>query len=135
MTESPDPSIIPAALKRYVRDPVAEEYTVEIFEDWHAVLDDHLSELFRSKGSSLSDESVIEDWEKANRESIERRRLYLRDRYGALLPYAFVSANAKMEYLAAEGHQEFQAGSLSEALIEVVQEFVEIISDRSEFER
>ena len=134
MTSSDEEEPVHPELTRYVRDPVPEKYTVEIFEDLHAVIDNHLIELARMRGSDDSEESLIQDWEKLFRQKIEDRRESIRKDFGARLPYAFVAGEVKMEYLLKAGHPKYQSGKVPDGVIEVMQEFIEIVSYREEFE-
>jgi hypothetical protein len=134
MNSSNDEEPIDPALTRYVRDPVPEKYTVEIFEDLHAVIDVHLVEIGRERGSEDSDEALVRDWEKVFHPQIVARRERMQKDHGALLPFAFVASEMKMEFLAKVGHPKYQSGQVPDSVIEVVQEFVEIISYREEFE-
>ncbi len=133
MTDKADSPPVPDVLKHYLRNPLPEKFTVEILEDWHAVLDDQLVEFERDRGSAGTEESIIKAWEKANRGDIERRLSNLQKAFGAVPPEAFVSANAKMEYLKANGHSEYQEQQVPDSVVEVVQEFIEIISYPDEF--
>ena len=121
-------------LSKYIRDPVPEEYTVEIFEDLHAVVSRHLVELARTRGSEDSEESIIQDWEKLAQRKIENRRQSLRKQFGALLPNAFVAGEVKMQFLVNSGHPKYQSGKVPDSVIEVMHEFIEIVSYREDFE-
>ena len=134
MTDEADVQPVPDALKNYLRNPLPEKFTVEILEDWHAVLDDQLVEFERDRGSTDTEESIIKAWEKANEGDIERRRSNLKEAFGAVPPEAFISANAKMEYMKANGHSEYQGQQVPDSVVEVVQEFIEIITYPDEFE-
>ena len=135
MSVSPDKQPIPDALKQYVRDPLAEEFTVEIFEDPNAVLDNYLIDLARQQESTAADESILSEWGATNKADIEDSRIRTRDMFGALLPFDFIAANVKMEYLVARGHEAFQGQQVPEDVVEVMQEFLEIVTYRDELER
>ena len=132
MSEDEEQPPIPPALLEYIKDPVPEYYTQEIFEDLHAVIDEHLIEIGRQRGSEDSDEELIRSWEETYRDKIEERRQSIKESHGALLPFAFVSANVKMEFLIKAGHPEYGENKVPDGVIEVMQEFVEIITYRDE---
>ena len=134
MNAAKDTPPIPDALKQYVRDPVAEKFTVEIFEDLHAVLDGHLVTLAHQKRLGEIEQSIIDEWNAAHEAAIERRRIATREQFGALLPFDFIAANVKMEYLIEHGHEEFQDQRVPEDVVEIMQEFLEIVTCRDELE-
>ncbi|MDJ0941278.1 MAG: hypothetical protein QNJ00_16070 [Woeseiaceae bacterium] len=125
---------IPPELVRYLRDPVPEKFTVEILEDMHAVVDRHLVELARTRGSDEKDELVIQQWEELAKEKVGRKQERLRKRFGAGVPYAFVAFEAKMEFLVGAGHPGYLGGRVPDSVVEVMQEFMEIVSYPDEFE-
>jgi hypothetical protein len=134
MSTSNQDAPIPEVLKEYVRNPLPEEFTVEIFEDLHAVIDEHLVEIGRQRGSKDPEDVLIEDWEKTFHQKIEDRRQRMHKDHGALLPFAFVAGEMKMEFLVKAGHPEYQEGQVPDGVIEVMQEFVEIVTYRAEIE-
>lgn len=125
---------IPPELVRYVKDPIAETFTVEIFEDLHHVLDGYIVELARGRGSTENQQEIIESWENEHQEKVEERRRKIQDDHGALLPAAFVSSNLKFEYLIRCKHAEFQSGAVPDDVVEIMQEFLEIVTYREELE-
>lgn len=131
MTSDPK---VPPELVRYVRDPIAEGFTVEIFEDLHHVLDGHIVELARKRGSTKSEQDIVQDWERIHRDKIEKKRRNVQKDFGALLPTAFISGNLKFEYLVQNGHVEFQSGAVPDDVVEIMQEFLEIVAYRDEIE-
>ena len=132
MAEIDKDAPIPSVLLEYVKNPVPEYYTEEIFEDLHAVIDEHLTEIGRQRGSEDSDEELIRSWEETYHDKIEERRQNIKESHGALLPFAFVSANVKMEFLIKADHPEYGENKVPDGVIEVMQEFVEIITYRDE---
>lgn len=132
MVEIDQEAPVPPELARYVRDPVPEKYTVEIFEDLHAVIDEHLIEIARDRGSEKSDEALIKDWEKTFQEKIEKKRTHMHEQYGAWLPYAFIAGEIKIRYLINAGHPEYSDTKVPDAVVEVMQEFLEIVTYRDE---
>ena len=127
-------SATPPEFVRYVREPLAEGFTVEIFEDLHHVLDQYIVELALEHGSGKDAQDVVREWEKEHREEIENKRKSTEAQFGALLPYAFISSNVKVEYLKARGHASFQSGVIPEDVTEIMQEFFEILEYREELE-
>ena len=125
---------IPPEFVRYVKEPLAEGFTVEIFEDLHHVLDQYIVELAIKRGSAENTQDVIQEWEREHREKIENKRKSIQAQFGALLPYAFVSSNVKLEYLARSGHESFQSGVISDDVTEIMQEFFEIVAYREDLE-
>lgn len=107
---------------------------MEIFEDLHHVLDQYIVELAIERGSAGDTQIVIQDWEKEHREQIENKRKSIQTKFGALLPYAFVSSNVKLEYLTKSGHASFQSGVIPDDVTEIMQEFFEIVTYRKEIE-
>ncbi len=132
MAEIDKDAPIPSVLLEYVKNPVPEYYTEEIFEDLHAVIDEHLTEIGRQRGSEDSDEELIRSWEETYHDKIEERRQSIKESHGALLPFAFVSANVKMEFRIKADHPEYGENKVPDGVIEVMQEFVEIITYRDE---
>ena len=125
---------IPPEFMRYVREPLAEGFTVEIFEDLHHVLDQYIVELAMERDSAANPEDVIQEWEKEYEVQIENKRKSIQAQFGALLPYAFVSSNVKVEFLTATGHAAFPSGVIPEDVNEIMQEFFEIVKYRDELE-
>ena len=125
---------IPPEFVRYVKEPLAEDFTVEIFEDLHHVLDQYIVELAIERGSAENAQGVIQEWEREHREKIENKRKSIQAQFGALLPYAFVSSNVKLEYLTRSGHASFQSGVIPDDVTEIMQEFLEIVKYRDELE-
>lgn len=125
---------IPPALVQYVKDPVAEEFTVEIFEDLHYVLDNYIVDLAKERGSAEGRHDIIQNWEKEHHDRIDTKRKEIQGDHGALLPVAFISGNLKVEYLIKSGHAEFQSGAIPDDIVEVMQEFLEIVTYREELE-
>ena len=125
---------IPPALVQYVKDPLAEEFTVEIFEDLHYVLDNYIVEFAKQRGSTESQQEIIQDWEKEHQDTIDTKRKEIQGDHGALLPVSFISSNMKFEYLMRCGHPEFQSGAIPDDVVEVMQEFLEIVTYREEIE-
>ena len=134
MTDTDQDAPIPPVLLEYIKNPLAEEHTVEIFEDLHAVIDQHLIEIGRQRGSQESDEELVRSFEETFDKEVEIRRQRMKKDHGALLPYAFVSSNVKMEYLIKAGHPEYGPDRVPDAVIEIVQEFAEIVTYRAELE-
>ena len=107
---------------------------MEIFDDLHHVLDQYIVELAIERGSTKDPQDIVQDWEQEHREEIENKRKAVQDRFGALLPYAFISSNLKVEYLRESGHASFKSGLFPEDVTEVMQEFLEIVTYREELE-
>ena len=61
---------IPPELIEYVRRPLAEGFTVEIFDDLHHVLDQYIVELAIERGSTEDPQDIVQDWEQEHREEI-----------------------------------------------------------------
>jgi len=125
---------IPPEFVRYVKEPLAEGFTVEIFEDLHYVLDQYIVELAIKRGSAENTQDVIQEWEREYRDKIENKRKSIQAQFGAFLPYAFVSSNVKLEYLARSGHESFQSGVIPDDVTEIMQEFFEIVAYREELD-
>ena len=125
---------IPPALREYVRNPLDEKYTEEIFEDLHAVIDRHLVEHARRQGDDSDEETVVADWRKQYGHHVEKRLDSMEQSNGARLPYAFVEGEMKMAYLRDTGHPGYQDGAVPDGIIEVMQEFMEILEFRDEIE-
>lgn len=125
---------IPKELVEYVRNPLAERFTAEIFEDLHFVLDQYIVELATARGATEDPQEIVETWEQEHRQEIKNKQNVVRDQYGALLPYAFISSNLKVDYLRESGHASFESGAFPEDVTEVIQEFLEIVTCREELE-
>ena len=125
---------IPPELVGYVRNPLAEGFTEEIFDDLHHVLDQYIVELAIERGSTEDPQDIVQDWEQEHREEIENKRKAVQEQFGALLPYAFISSNLKVEYLRDSGHASFKSGVFPEDVTEIMQEFLEIVAYREELE-
>ena len=127
-------SAIPPEFLEYVRNPLAEDLTVELFEDLHHVLDQHIVEVMRQQGSASSDEEIVRDWELTHKQLIDETRARVQQSFGALLPYAFISSNVKFGFLVRSGLPAFQEGEMPDDVAEVMQEFIELLTYREELE-
>lgn len=127
-------SPIPPEFVDYVRNPLAEHLTVELFEDLHHVLDQYIVEVVRKEEPHLGDHEIIRDWEAAHKDTVDESSASVQQRFGALLPAAFIAGNEKFRFLAQSGHPAFQEGGVPEDVAEVMQEFVELITYRDEYE-
>ena len=127
-------SEIPPEYLEYVRNPLAEDITVELFEDLHHVLNEYIVKVTREQGSAVSDEEIVRDWESAHKNVIDETRAGVQQNFGALLPYAFISINVKFGFLVQSGVTEFQENSMPEDVAEIMQEFVELLTYRDELE-
>ena len=127
-------STIPPELVDYVRNPLPEELTVEIFEDLHHVLDQYIVEEARERESVASDHDIIQAWEADHQSVVEAKREHIFKQFGALLPHAFISSNVKFEFLVRSGLPAFRAHAIPEDVVELMQEFVELLTYREELE-
>ena len=127
-------SAIPPEFLEYVRNPLAEDLTVELFEDLHHVLDQYIVAITRGQGPAVSDEDIVRDWESTHKNAIDETRARVQQKFGALLPYAFISINVKFGFLVRSSLTEFQDNSMPEDVAEIMQEFVELLTYRDELE-
>ena len=63
-----------ALLRQYLKNPLPGIFTVEIFEDLHAVIDAHVPWPARERGATESDDDVVESFEKSLETEIAARR-------------------------------------------------------------